>query len=89
MQHLNCNKHIALSSFQNKDSVRLLKERIIDTIVFYLLLFGLILVPIFNHGCHSSPHTADELCLDAYEVKNNVGLNKKARLDKSGLEFFN
>ena len=88
MQHLNCNKHIALSSLQNEESVRLLKERVFDTIVFYLLLFGLILVPIFNHGCHSCPHTDDELCLDAFEVINNVGLNKKARPDKSGLEFF-
>jgi len=87
MQHLKCNKHIALSSLQNKEPVPLIKERVMDNIVFYLLLFGLILVPILNHGCHSSPHTDDELCLDAFEVKNNVGLNKKARQDKSGLEF--
>jgi hypothetical protein len=64
-----------------------MKERVVDSIVFYLVLTGLILVPIFNHGCHSSPHTDDELCLDAFEVKNNVGLNKKARPYKSGLEF--
>lgn len=87
MQHLKCNKHIALSSLHNKASVPLIKERVLDSLVFYLLLFGLILVPILNHGCHSSPHTDDELCLDAFEVKNNVGLNKKARPDKSGLEF--
>jgi hypothetical protein len=87
MQHLKCNKHIALSSLQNKDSVSLMKERVVDSIVFYLVLAGLILIPIFNHGCHSSPHTDDELCLDAFEVKYNVGLNKKARPYKSGLEF--
>ena len=87
MQHLKYNKHIALSSLQSKESAPLIKESIIDSIVFYLLLTGLILVPLFNHGCHSSPHTDDELCLDAFEVKNNVGLNKKARPDKSGLEF--
>jgi len=88
MQHLKCNKHIALSSLQSKESVPHINERIIDSIVFYLVLMGLILVPIFNHGCHSSPHTDDELCLDAFEVKNSTGLNKKARPDKSGLEFF-
>ena len=87
MQHLKFNKHIALSSLHNKESVPLIKERVLGSLVFYLLLFGLILVPILNHGCHSSPHTDDELCLDAFEVKNNVGLNKKARPDKSGLEF--
>ena len=87
MQHLKCNKHIALSSLQNKECLPLIKEKAMDSIAFYLLLFGLILVPILNHGCHSSPHTDDELCLDAFEVKNNVGLNKKARPDKSGLEF--
>ena len=87
MQHLKCNKHIALSSLKNKESIPFIKERVIDSIVFYLLLMGLILVPIFNHGCHSSPHTDDELCLDAFEVKNKVGLNKKARPDKSGLGF--
>ncbi len=89
MQHLKCNKHIALSSLQNKESVSLIKERVIDRIFFYLLLFGLILVPIFNHGCHSSPHADDELCLDAFEVKKSTGLNEKARPDKSGLEGFN
>ena len=87
MQHLKCNKHIALSSLQNKEPVPLIKERVLDSLVFYLLLFGLILVPILNHGCHSSPHTDDELCLDTFEFKNKVGLNKKARPDKSGLEF--
>ena len=87
MKHLKCNKHIALSSLQNKESVPLIKEKVIDSIVFYLLLMGLILVPIFNHGCHSSPHTDDELCLDVFEFINNEGLNKKARPDKSGLEF--
>ena len=87
MQHSKCNIHIGLSSLQNKESVPLINERVLDSIVFYLLLFGLILVPILNHGCHSSPHTDDELCLDAFEVKNNVGLNKKARPNKSGLEF--
>ena len=88
MQHLKCNEHNALSSLQTKESVPLIKERVMDSIVFYLLLFGLIFVPILNHGCHSSPHTDDELCLDAFEVKNNVGLNKKARPNKSGLEIF-
>ena len=88
MHHLKCNKHIALSSLQNKESVPLIKEKALDRIVFYLLLFGFILVPILNHGCHSSPHTDDELCLDTFEVKSNVGLNKKARPDKSGLEVF-
>jgi hypothetical protein len=88
MQHLKCNKHVALSSLKNKDSVPFIKERVIDIIVFYLLLIGLILVPIFNHGCHSSPHTDDELCLDAFEVKNNMALNEKARPDKSGLKVF-
>ena len=87
MQHLKFNKHIALSSLQSKESVPLTKEKVIDSIVFYLLLTGLIMVPIFNHGCHSSPHTDDELCLDTFEFKNKVGLNKKARPDKSGLEF--
>lgn len=88
MQHLECNKHIALSSLKNKESVLFIKEKVIDSIVLYLLLMGLILVPIFNHGCHSSPHTDDELCLDAFDVKNNVGLNEKARPDKSGLKVF-
>ena len=88
MQHLKCNKHNALSSLQNKDVVRVFKYRVIDNIVFYSLLLGLILVPLLNHGCHSSPHTDDELSLDAFEVKNNVGLNKKARPNKSGLEIF-
>jgi len=87
MQHFKCNKHIASRYLHNKDSRRLLKERIIDSIVFYSVLFGLILVPIFNHGCHSSPHTDDELCYETFEVKNKVGLNEKARPDKSGLEF--
>jgi hypothetical protein len=88
MQHSKCNNHILLGSLKNKESVPFIKERFIDSIVFYLLLMGLILVPIFNHGCHSSPHTDDELCLDAFEVKNNTGLNEKARPDKSGLEVF-
>lgn len=87
MQHLKFNKHIALSSLQSKESIPHIKKRVIDSVVFYLLLTGLILVPIFNHGCHSSPHTDDELCLDVFEFKNKVGLNKKARPDKSGLEF--
>jgi hypothetical protein len=88
MQHLKCNKHIALSFLQNKEPVPLIKEKAMDSIFFYLLLSGFILVPILNHGCHSSPHADDELCLDAFEVKNNVGLNKKARPDKSGLAVF-
>lgn len=87
MQHLKCNKHNALSSLQNKDVVRVFKYRVIDNIVFYSLLLGLILVPLLNHGCHSSPHTDDELYLDVFDIKNDVGLNKKARPNKSGLEF--
>ena len=87
MQHLKCNKHNALSSLQNKDVVRVFKYRVIDNIVFYSLLLGLILVPLLNHECHSSPHTDDELSLDVFDIKNDVGLNKKARPNKSGLEF--
>lgn len=87
MQHLKGNKHISVSSLQNEETVPLIKERVMESIVFYLLLLGLILVPIFNHGCHSSPHTDDELCLDAFEVENTLGPIKKARPDKSGLEI--
>lgn len=79
MQFFKFNKHIVLNPLQIKQSVPLLIIKVVESAVFYLLILGITLIPIFNHGCHSSPHTDDELCLDVFKINDNLGVNKKSQ----------
>ncbi len=84
MQLFKSNKQMVLASLQIKQPAALMVIKVVESTVFYLLILGITLIPIFNHGCHSSPHTDEELCLDVFKVKDNLGVNKKARLNKPG-----
>lgn len=84
MQLFKSKKQRVLTSLQLKQPVDLVVIKVVESTAFYLLILGITLIPIFNHGCHSSPHTDEELCLDVFKVKDNLGINKKARLNKPG-----
>ena len=84
MQLFKSNKQRVLTSLQIKQPAALVVIKVVESTVFYLLILGITLIPIFNHGCHSNPHTDEELCLDVFKVKDNLGINKKARLNKPG-----
>lgn len=84
MQLFKSKKQRVLTSLQLKQPVDLVVIKVVESTAFYLLILGITLIPIFNHGCHSSPHTDEELCLDVVKLKDNLGLNKKARLNKPG-----
>lgn len=53
----------------------------IENIFFYSILLAITLMPILNHGCHSSPHTDDELCLDLIDFDNNSPSSYKKKPD--------
>lgn len=72
------------STFKKNDAHSFSKLRIIERFFLYFIFLVITLMPIINHGCHSSPHTDEELCLDVFKVGKYSNANKKARPIKSG-----
>lgn len=64
--------------FTSKKAVLLsLSLKILEALVFYVLIFGIILMPIVSHGCHSNPHTDDELRYEEFELFSDNNFKKK------------
>jgi|GEM_PF-687813 len=84
MKLLKCNLCILPTPVKKNEAQSLIKLRTIESVFLYFILLVITLIPIFNHGCHSSPHTDEELCLDVFMVGNNPNANKNARPIKSG-----
>ena len=67
------------SPLQKREARAFVKIITIEKFFLYSILLAITLMPILNHGCHSSPHTDEELCLDVFDFDNNSpGGNKKS-----------
>ena len=66
-------------TLQKREAQAFIKIITIENVFFYSVLLAITLMPILNHGCHSSPHADDELCLDVIETENNCpSANRKS-----------
>ena len=54
-----------------------LSLKILETLGFFVLILGIILMPIVSHGCHSNPHTDDELRYEEFELLSDINFKKK------------